>query len=559
MSSPQMGDDKKRRYDRQLRIWGEHGQAALESCRVCVLGGGPTATEALKNLVLGGIASYTVVDDRTVQASDLGNNFMVEAKDLGSSRARSVSGTLNELNETVHGAFVEESAATLIREKPSFFSGFDLVIATQLPESLAVALDEVCRELRVKLVVARSYGLVGFLRVSVAEHCVIESKPENTLDDLRLGNPWPQLAEFVEGFDMEAADEMTRKHIPFAVILAKHAAAWRAAHGGALPSTSAERAAFKQSLRDAQRGFDEENYKEALAAAHKVWAVPSLGADVRALLEDDEATALACGNTGAGVALASASASAASREREQFWALVAGLRAFVAGEGAGLLPLPGSLPDMTSTTDFYLALQRVFQQKAEEDAAAVEAHVNRALAAMGRPVGSVSLAAVRHFCKNAANLHMRRYRSLKEEYALAEGLGELLAAEVDAAAATDASLYLLLRACDRFEAMRGHFPGALDSSSTSDHHHLEDDTARLKGLLATLLSEYGAPGATISDDLVAEMCRFGAAELHCVASVVGGMAAQEAIKVVTAQFVPLNGALIYNAVASSSAVLFPSK
>ena len=65
--------DKKRRYDRQLRIWGEQGQSRLESARVCLLLCGPTGTEALKNLVLGGIAAFTLVDGGKVTRADLGN------------------------------------------------------------------------------------------------------------------------------------------------------------------------------------------------------------------------------------------------------------------------------------------------------------------------------------------------------------------------------------------------------------------------------------------------------------------------------------------------------
>jgi NEDD8-activating enzyme E1 regulatory subunit len=55
--------------------------------------------------------------------------------------------------------------------------------------------------------------------------------------------------------------------------------------------------------------------------------------------------------------------------------------------------------------------------------------------------------------------------------------------------------------------------------------------------------------------MAGEMCRFGAAELHCVAAVMGGMAAQEAIKLITHQFVPLAGTLVYNAMASTTLVL----
>lgn len=59
----------------------------------------------------------------------------------------------------------------------------------------------------------------------------------------------------------------------------------------------------------------------------------------------------------------------------------------------------------------------------------------------------------------------------------------------------------------------------------------------------------------LNQDYVAEMCRFGAGELHVVAAIVGGMAAQEAIKLVTEQFVPFGGALIYNGMAATTATL----
>jgi molybdopterin/thiamine biosynthesis adenylyltransferase len=60
----------------KYRIWGDQGQAALEKASICLLNCGPTGTEALKNLVLGGIGSVTVVDGSKVELADLGNNFL---------------------------------------------------------------------------------------------------------------------------------------------------------------------------------------------------------------------------------------------------------------------------------------------------------------------------------------------------------------------------------------------------------------------------------------------------------------------------------------------------
>ncbi|XP_062002701.1 NEDD8-activating enzyme E1 regulatory subunit AXR1-like [Rosa rugosa] len=40
---------------------------------------------------------------------------------------------------------------------------------------------------------------------------------------------------------------------------------------------------------------------------------------------------------------------------------------FLANEGGGEAPLEGSIPDMTSSTEHYVALQKIYQAKAEAD------------------------------------------------------------------------------------------------------------------------------------------------------------------------------------------------
>jgi len=48
------------------------------------------------------------------------------------------------------------------------------------------------------------------------------------------------------------------------------------------------------------------------------------------------------------------------------------------------------------------------------------------------------------------------------------------------------------------------------------------------------------------------MTRYGAAEIHNIASIVGGTVAQEVIKVVTGQWVALNNTWIFSGLNSSS-------
>ena len=61
---------------------------------------------------------------------------------------------------------------------------------------------------------------------------------------------------------------------------------------------------------------------------------------------------------------------------------------------------------------------------------------------------------------------------------------------------------------------------------------MEEDVSRLKSLAVGLLNDMGGGGASLPEDVVSEICRFGAGEIHCVASIVGGIASQECIKVI---------------------------
>jgi amyloid beta precursor protein binding protein 1 len=60
---------------------------------------------------------------------------------------------------------------------------------------------------------------------------------------------------------------------------------------------------------------------------------------------------------------------------------------------------------------------------------------------------------------------------------------------------------------------------------------MDEDISRLKTTAVGLLSDLGCNGLTLTEDLINEMCRFGASELHAVAAFIGGIASQEVIKV----------------------------
>ncbi|XP_019193637.1 PREDICTED: NEDD8-activating enzyme E1 regulatory subunit AXR1-like isoform X1 [Ipomoea nil] len=533
--------EPKVKYDRQLRIWGDQGQAALEKASICLLNCGPTGSETLKNLVLGGVGSITVVDGSKVEVGDLGNNFMVDESNVGQSKARCVCSFLQELNDAVKARFIEEYPKELIETNPSFFSQFTLVVATQLSEGSMVKLDRICREANVILVFARSYGLTGLVRISVKEHTVIESKPDHFLDDLRLNNPWPELQRFAETIDLNTSDPVIHKHTPYVIILVKLAEEWAKTHDGKLPSTREEKKAFKDFIKSRMTAIDEDNYKEAMEASFKVFASRGISSSIQQIINDNFAEV--------------------NSNSSEFWIMVAALKEFIANEGNGEVPLEGSIPDMTSSTELYVNLQNVYQAKAEADFLAMEQRVRDILKRIGRDPGSISKANIKSFCKNARKLAVCRYRSIEEEfnspaqpelqkYLTDEEYRNLQEANPKVLPENIAvGFYILLRAADRFAANYNKFPGQLDGE-------MDEDISRLKTTAVSLLNDLGCNGSTLTEDLINEMCRYGAAELHAVAAFIGGIASQEVIKLITRQFVPMPGTFIFNGIDHKSQLLF---
>ncbi|KAJ7981295.1 NEDD8-activating enzyme E1 regulatory subunit [Quillaja saponaria] len=488
--------EPKTKYDRQLRIWGEQGQAALEKASICLLNCGPTGSETLKNLVLGGVGSITVIDGSKVEVGDLGNNFMVDESSIGQSKAKCVCSFLQELNDAVKGKFIEEYPEALIETNPSFFSQFTLIVATQLVEVAVVKLERICREANVLLVFARSYGLSGFVRISLKEHTVIESKPDHFLDDLRLNNPWPELRSFAETIDLNVEDPVAHKHIPYVVILVKLADEWAKSHGSKLPSTREEKKDFKELLRSRMVALDEDNYKEAMETSFKVFAPPGISSGLQKIINDSSAEV--------------------DSNSLDFWVMVAALKEFISNEGGGEAPLEGSIPDMTSSTEQYVNLQNIYQSKAEADFLAIERRVRSILTKIGRDSNCIAKTTIKSFCKNARKLKVCRYRTVEDEFN-SPNIPELQKYLTDEDYSVAAGIYILLRAVDRFAANYNTFPGQFDSV-------MDDDISRLK-------------------------------KLHAVAAFVGGITSQEVIKLITRQFVPMSGTFIFNGIDHKSQLL----
>ena len=61
------------KYDRQLRLWGPHGQRLLRQANILLLGSAAPGVEALKSLILPGAGNVVIWDDAITRVDDLGS------------------------------------------------------------------------------------------------------------------------------------------------------------------------------------------------------------------------------------------------------------------------------------------------------------------------------------------------------------------------------------------------------------------------------------------------------------------------------------------------------
>ena len=313
------------RYDRQLRLWGAHGQRKLSQASICCFGSSAVACEVLKNLILPGIGSFVIVDDAKLTERDFGQNFFVPpTASLGEFRGRVVLETLLQLNPTVKGCFVQD-VSDLDDEK------FDVCIVSNF--SMTQRIERIFNACKY-MVKLNSIGFIGRIACSMNQpHLILEAKSEEgRIEDFRLTNPWPELLAFA---NQSFTDDLY--HVPYFVILIKAAE---------IAKTHC-RADLVQAIKSmAPVGMFEEleNFQQAVANTYRITA----------LVGDDQI-----------VSDLKSMTTRPNLDNNFVTAIDAVIKFY---EKNKCLPLFGSsLPDMASSSDMYTRLCGIYKEKALED------------------------------------------------------------------------------------------------------------------------------------------------------------------------------------------------
>ncbi|KAG6829949.1 hypothetical protein H0H92_002853 [Tricholoma furcatifolium] len=484
-------DSKTRRYDRQLRLWAASGQSALEDAHLLVISGSATSTSILKNLVLPGIGKFTILDHSTVTPEDAGNNFFLEGpSSIGKSRAEEAVRLLGELNEGVSGIADTSNVEELLEKNPSYFTSFSLVVAHNLEPTL---LDKLSTLLWSDssfppLVVIRSAGFLAEFFIQFHEHTIIESHSE-TAPSLRIDKPFPALLDHSLSLDFTKMDPTDHTHIPYVVILVHALDKWKKEHDGKPPQTYPEKTAFKKGILDMKVKYDEENFDEAESQAYRCWTETVVPSDIAKLFQEPQLSNL-------------------GPESPPFFHLLEALRKFTL-EPPHTLPLTSTLPDMKANTDRYIHLQKLYKTRAEEEKTRFKSYLTV-------PVDD---AMIDSFVKNAHALKVLRGK----KWGAIDADRQLLA-DALTNSPKQTSIHLSLSALSSLNLKQ---PGVLPTSQSL--------TTEAQALLP--------PGTDLPENFeeyVGEIARAPTADLPNTAALLGGLVAQEVIKMITKQYVPID-------------------
>jgi amyloid beta precursor protein binding protein 1 len=521
------------KYDRQLRLWGAKGQRALGETSVLLLRATAAGTESLKNLVLPGIGHFHVLDDvEHVTNGMISSNFFLAPST--NSRAQVACEYLQELNPDCRGTFQHVPSLNQINDwqKQVFDplkSKHILIIASDLEPPLLEKISQVCHDSKLPLLAVQSYGLLGLVRLQTPPMAMLDPKPTNAPPDLRLVNAFPALKQLAESIDWSALKDHEHSHVPYPLILIKVAQEYKATHGGALPKTIAEKQEFKALIPKFSRGMDKEmNFGEAEQNAYLAYTERTV--DCLDELGDDV------------------------DPNSKLGYLLAALKQFMAKHQRP--PVNGSIPDMTASTDMYVQLQTIYRDQAAKDLQDIQSFLPDTTTA-----SEVSKDDLQSFCTNVYAVGRLQTRTLVEEYneppteELLEDWNMVTFDPYEAPEHTPLIWYLGFRGCQLFYHTHHRYPGVTNDWET-DIPVLHECIGKVVGQYQLKENEM-IQQVLLSDSeqkVAHELTRYAQAEIHNIASVVGGVASQEAVKIITGQYVPLDNTYVFNGIASVGGV-----
>ena len=163
----ELTEDEAELYDRQIRLWGLDSQKRIRAARILICGLNGLGAEVAKNIILSGVKSVTLLDDKFVSEIDYCSQFLVPHENVGMNRAEASLFRAQALNPMVEIVVDKEN----VSEKPDeYFHRFDVVILIETPTPVLTRVDNICRMKGIKFFAGDVWGMNGYTFTDLQEH-----------------------------------------------------------------------------------------------------------------------------------------------------------------------------------------------------------------------------------------------------------------------------------------------------------------------------------------------------------------------------------------------------
>lgn len=127
--------------------------------------------EIVKNIILAGVKSVTLLDNKNLTESDFAAQFLAPQTALGSNRAEASLTRAQILNPMVE---IITDTGLLSEKDDEFFGKFDVVCILEANTPELVRINNLCRQKRVKFFAADLWGMFGYSFADLQEHSYVE-------------------------------------------------------------------------------------------------------------------------------------------------------------------------------------------------------------------------------------------------------------------------------------------------------------------------------------------------------------------------------------------------
>lgn len=337
------------RFDRQIRLWGVHGQQDICASELIVVGSDCLASELLKNLTLHGIVNVTIVDDATLTEEDIGRNFFVGPEFLGKPRAEAVAYYMKELNPDIKIKTILKNCEDLSFMNEIQVNTDPFVVTTGFRSTKYLKeLSKICREKKIRNAHIQVTGFMGGFYLDGGLHHYYEGtnsdKNPALVYELRILNPFPELQEFFDSIDFDNLPSEINSHIPYPVILNRAAKMYM------------EEKHIKELSYDDKDGIiaainkleNSEIIKIAFEEARNKVNFILFPRNIPMNIEECKSVIENIGEV-----------------KEPFWEMFRAVERFY--DKHGVIPHYGGCPDMDTTSEFYNQIRAIYKRKSDED------------------------------------------------------------------------------------------------------------------------------------------------------------------------------------------------